>query len=322
MTEVSPLVSIIIPVYNVEKFLNRCMESVLGQTYENLEVILIDDGSPDGCPQICDEYAVKDSRVCVIHKKNEGQAIARNIGIDRCRGDYISFVDSDDWLEPDAIEHMVQIAQSSQVDMVIAERRFVKKDSVVCSPYIPLEGEKSTFLDDIQAIKVFCEKNWAPWARLYKKILYEGIRFPNYRIFEDEAIMFQLIQQSKRIAYTNKVIYNYAVREESTTKQQYSKRRIDGVRAWKGNLDFLEKNYPFAVDLVIGKLIGICIYNLDNLIILKEEKDVEYVLQVVKKYLKKCAKSKKTRFTLKIRVIVACCSLKMYEKIYIRRIEK
>lgn len=319
MSEVAPLVSIIVPVYEVEKFLPKCMESVLNQTYKNLEVILVDDGSTDTCPQICDEYMVKDSRVYVIHKKNEGQAIARNIGIDYSSGDYICFVDSDDFLELDAVEYMVQIAQKEHADLVIAERKYINRDNVRFSPYLLFDEEETIVLNDIDAIKLFAEKNWAPWARLYRKSLHENIKFPNYRIFEDEAIMFQLLSKSRKTIYTNKVVYNYIVREGSTTKQNYSKRKIDGIKVWDANLEFLKINYPFAVKMVIGKFIGLCLYNLDNLFKLNEKQEIEYVLDMLKKYYTECLKSNKTHVTIKIRTVVACCSLKLYKNIYLRR---
>lgn len=320
MSALSPLVSVIVPVYNVEQFLVKCIDSILCQTYRNLEIILIDDGSTDSCPEICNEYAGKDLRIFVIHKSNEGQAIARNIGLDNCNGEYICFVDSDDWLENTAIEYMVAIAQRERADLVIAERRHVRADGESSfTPYQLLEGESILRLTDVQAINLFAEKNWAPWARLYRKSLYKDIRFPNYKIFEDEAIMFQLLKNSQTIAYTNKIVYNYNVRDGSTTKQCYTKKKIDGVRAWDNNLEYLKENYPVAVKLVVNKMVQICIYNLDNLIQLEEKDDLDYVLRVLKKYYWACLKDRRVRLTLKVRTALACKCLNLYKKLYLRR---
>ena len=116
-----PLVSIIVPIYKVEPYLRRCLNSIVNQTYTNLEIILVDDGSPDGCPQICDEYAAKDKRIVVIHKKNGGLSDARNTGLDICKGEYISFVDSDDWVDEGYIEKLLSFTQKENADIAIGE---------------------------------------------------------------------------------------------------------------------------------------------------------------------------------------------------------
>ena len=114
----TPLISIIIPVYKVEPYLRKCLDSVVQQTYRNLEIILVDDGSPDSCGAICDEYATKDERITVIHQENKGLSAARNAGLDIATGDYIQFVDSDDWIEPDALATVLSIAEDHHVDIV------------------------------------------------------------------------------------------------------------------------------------------------------------------------------------------------------------
>ena len=117
----NPLVSIIVPIYKVEPYLRRCLDSIVNQTYTNLEIILVDDGSPDGCPQICDEYAAKDKRIVVIHKENGGLSDARNAGLDICKGEYIFFIDSDDWIKTDTIEFLYKITQDKKSDIVIGD---------------------------------------------------------------------------------------------------------------------------------------------------------------------------------------------------------
>ena len=131
-----PLVSIIVPIYKVEPYLRRCLDSIVNQTYTNLEIILVDDGSPDGCPQICDEYAAKDNRRVVIHKENGGLSDARNAGLDSCKGEYVSFVDSDDWVDEKYIEILLNLATKENADVAKATgkgllkiiKAFFKKD--------------------------------------------------------------------------------------------------------------------------------------------------------------------------------------------------
>ena len=124
-----PLVSIIVPIYKVEPYLRRCLDSIVNQSYTNLEIILVDDGSPDNCPQICDEYASKDNRIKVIHKKNGGLSDARNAGLDICKGEYISFVDSDDWVDEKYIETLLDLAIKENVDIAIGEHEKKIRDS-------------------------------------------------------------------------------------------------------------------------------------------------------------------------------------------------
>ena len=212
----TPKVSVIIPVYNVEPFLERCLGSVLSQTYANIEIILINDGSTDKSPQICDEYAKKDSRIVVIHKQNGGQSDARNFGLDICKGDYISFVDSDDWIEPTYIEDLLNLIQKENVDIAICElerTRLYKKvqssQDTKLQLYTPMQAIKRLFLQrEISFI--------APYCKIYKQSLFENIRFPVGKVHEDEFVSHLIFYKATKIAYTSKILYYYFQRAGST----------------------------------------------------------------------------------------------------------
>lgn len=213
----NPLVSIIVPIYNVEPYLRRCLDSIVNQSYTNLEIILVDDGSPDGCPKICDEYANKDNRIVVIHKENGGLSSARNSGLDICKGEYISFIDSDDWVSPKYIDILLKNLLDNKADLAIANYTKTSK------PYILEAPEKKRIIPEIlqpiQAVK----KLWSTdaiafgtaWAKLAKISLYQNIRFPEGLIHEDDYTSYKLLYTSSRTVFLRISLYYYFQRNDS-----------------------------------------------------------------------------------------------------------
>ena len=188
------VISVIVPIYKVEQYLRQCVDSILNQTHSALEVILVDDGSPDGSGKICDEYAARDSRVRVIHKKNGGLSDARNAGIDIARGDYIAFVDSDDWLEPDTYESMLAAMKKYQAKLVCAGRFDNSDETGACT--VGLCPEKEELLPAVPLVrKIF---HWdhmdaAAWDKLYARELFREIRYPVGRVMEDIPTTYRLV---------------------------------------------------------------------------------------------------------------------------------
>ena len=212
------LVSVIIPVYNVENDLEKCIESILNQTYTNLEVWLIDDGSKDNSPKICDVYEQKDSRVHVVHKQNAGVSAARNTGIERANGDYIMFVDSDDSIAPKAIEHMMERAESTQAEVVICgfHYYFMQEGTVRENiPSMQFEGDSERFLHTVFYDVLIKEFLNPPWNKLIKRELVErcGLRFhEDYSICEDMAFSIMLVHHARKIAILQEALYNYVLK--------------------------------------------------------------------------------------------------------------
>ena len=205
----SELISVIIPVYNVKEYLEKCVDSVLGQTYRNLEIILVDDGSSDGSETICDTYAQKDNRVVVIHKKNEGAAAARNAGLNVAKGKYIGFVDSDDWAEPEMYETLYALSKETNADIsfCVNERVYRKKwDNELSGETIVLEGA------DI--LTSFVEPTYRPhilkavWDKLFTREIISDVRF---RIgqHEDGDFNTKVLCKAQKVAFTGKVLYHY-----------------------------------------------------------------------------------------------------------------
>jgi len=212
----NPLISIIIPVYKVEPYLRKCVDSVIAQTYTNLEIILVDDGSPDNCGKICDEYAEKDKRIVVIHKENGGQSDARNAGLDIMKGEYVAFVDSDDYVELDMFEKLSAQANNAEI--------------VMCGIYCDYENKKSkkellfkekTNLARMQALQLFFSGKIAghSFNKLFTKSLFKDIRYPIGQIYEDIPVIRQCLLKANRIIYIAEPLYHYFLHSNSSVSK-------------------------------------------------------------------------------------------------------
>lgn len=233
------LVSIIVPVYNVEKYLEKCILSVLSQTYTNIEVILVDDGSTDDSLKICETYAKLDNRISVIHKQNGGLSSARNAGLDIARGDFISFIDSDDYVDSRFIENLYNRIISDGSDIAVCEYSRVdeKGDSL---PYIPFN--KDIVVNEDQFWNLFCSTKLSYCViscnKLYKARLWKNIRFKVGKLNEDAFIIKEIISQCDKISLLSKQLYFYFIRNGSIMNN-YTERSLDNVEAYLEILDYL-----------------------------------------------------------------------------------
>ena len=203
-------ISVIVPVYNVEKYLARCVASILAQTYENLEVILVDDGATDRSGLICDEFASKDSSVKVIHKKNGGLSSARNAGLETAAGEYIAFVDSDDWIEPDAYAHMMQLMKKHQVKLVCGGRYDVSgKTGERKVGLCPKREEVISGEELAGRIFLWAGCDSSACDKLYHRSLLEHFRYPEGKVCEDVPVTYKIVLQAERVAMSDRPFYNY-----------------------------------------------------------------------------------------------------------------
>lgn len=211
----SELISIIVPVYNVDKYLSKCLDSIINQTYKNLEIILVDDGSTDASSKICDEYAESDERITVIHKKNAGLSSARNAGLDIAKGDYIGFVDSDDYIDAYMYENLYAAAIKNNVKLVICGH-FVEKDDKISIEISPIDEER--LYDKNEALELLLDdkniKNYA-WDKLYKSCLFENVRYPEGKNYEDIYTTYLLFDKCEQICYIPHYSYYYQLRNDS-----------------------------------------------------------------------------------------------------------
>lgn len=209
-------ISVIVPIYNVETYFRQCLDSIVNQTYKNLEIILVDDGSPDNCGMICDEYEAQDPRITVIHKVNEGLSAARNDGIERATGDWIAFVDSDDWCEPDYYEQLLASAKDQSPDVIFAGGYYKaysskSKEIHVFDKLCSYEGHEQ--IENLQADIVRCG---LPWDKLYKASFLREFRFArNARAFEDFLFNFQVLGKAQSVTVSPAIGYHYRQGEAS-----------------------------------------------------------------------------------------------------------
>jgi glycosyltransferase involved in cell wall biosynthesis len=219
----SPVISIIVPVYNVEQYVERCIESILVQTFQNFELILIDDGSTDGSGEICDAYSLKDTRIIVIHKINGGQSSARNEGLEIARGGYVGFVDADDYLAPGMFKTLYDLVVKYNAD--ISECGFIsvfQDREIVCDYGSGIEfGEGDYLLGKFLGSDIF----YGVWTKLYKKELFSEIRFPEGRIYEDTWMTLYFCLQPLKYVRTQKPLYFYDQRSMSTLRSEVTPRK-------------------------------------------------------------------------------------------------
>jgi len=288
MIEQKELISIIVPIYKVEPYLSKCIDSILAQTYTNLEIILVDDGSPDSCPAICDEYAAKDNRIIVIHKENGGLSSARNAGLDIAKGEYIGFVDSDDWIEPDMYEKLLQNAEMYQAEISVGG---------VNDELLTNEGTtilKTTKTDSVnhrcctctEAMQNYFKGSWSAWDKIYQKKVFENVRFPVGEINEDEAIVLHLLEKCSKVVYTNEVFYHYIHRPSSITTSSFSPKKLAWYRHCRDNLDWIRAHHPELTEAAAARYRSAILWTLTEIALSQSEfrDEVSILLSELKKH--------------------------------------
>lgn len=239
------MISVIVPVYNVEDYLSGCIDSIIGQTCRGIEIILVDDGSTDSSGQICDEYAQKDARIRVIHKQNGGISSARNRGLDVARGEYISFIDSDDWVEPDFLEVLLRLLLDYDAD--VSQCFFVKESSKTKDKDLPVVRTDSCEIYEGRDIilhllnKRTAFRTVLAWNKLYRRRLFESLRFPEGMVFEDEAFTHEILYKSDKLAVNDSTLYHYTWRANSVSHDKRPLKFLDLVRAVERRLAFFEE---------------------------------------------------------------------------------
>ena len=239
------VVSVIIPVYKVETYIDSCMNGVLNQSYKNLEIILVDDGSPDNCPAICDRYAQNDSRVRVIHKKNGGLSDARNAGLDVATGKYVVFIDSDDAVSCDYVEYLYGMLKEHPEALISACGVMQIQQGQVVSE--DTHREYFTFSPEYAFENLLYAKGLdvCSYAKMYDISLFSDIRFPVGKVYEDSATTYLLFEKSPEIIYGNKMCYYYYTRPGSISKAgAFNKNEYDYIEHTKQMLDYLSEHYP------------------------------------------------------------------------------
>ena len=243
--QVMSKISVIVPVFKVEAYLPRCIDSILKQTFSDFRLILVDDGSPDKCPEICDKYAELDNRVVVIHKKNEGLSAARNSGIDfvfekNC-SDWISFIDSDDWIHEKFLETLFNAVSENNVPIASCCWQRIDEEKDAIQP----EDFSSTLIspsEDYKSRRNNYDVDTYAWRFLYHKDLFKNIRYPVGKHWEDLSTTYKLLFQADKVAHTSAVLYYYFARNDSIARADWNPRRLDMLDALEENIQFFKEN--------------------------------------------------------------------------------
>lgn len=239
----NPLISIIVPIYNVERYLDRCIQSIVTQSYQKLEILLIDDGSTDQCGVICDKWAKNDDRIQVIHKKNGGLSDARNVGIAHAKGEYLCFIDSDDYIEQSMIQVLYENLNRAKADISMCE--FKRQLEGQDEPFSSSEEVRTFSYGKDEILKLLYKNEFVnqssivvAWNKLYKKNIFDEIQYPVGRLHEDECIIHQLLYNADKLVYTTQTLYHYMQRENSIMATFSHKRIWDTLYAYEQRIDF------------------------------------------------------------------------------------
>ena len=241
------MISVIVPVYNAENYLDRCIASICGQSYKNLEIILVDDGSSDSSSDKCDQWKAKDSRICVIHKENEGLSSARNAGIEKSQGAYIAFVDADDAIHENFIEILYQLCEDNMCQIAQCDFLYVEEGY----PKLPICSQQETIvISNREALRNCCMgadfvKFNVAWNKLYKKELFSEIRYPLGKLHEDEFITYQIFWKASRIIVTSEYLYYYLQHSGSIMGDKYNIKHLDRLEALQERANRLKENRLF-----------------------------------------------------------------------------
>lgn len=307
--------SIIVPIYKVEKYLDKCVESILEQTFTDFELILVDDGSPDSCGEMSEKWAQKDARIKVIHKKNGGLSDARNAGIDIAEGDYIGFVDSDDFIKPDMFEVLVKNLEGNNADISICGyvdvyANGMKNGSDDRSVYVWNQKEAIEHILMGKLLSVHA------WTKLYKRRLFENVRYPVGKVSEDAYVIMDIMDQVNTAVFTPYSAYYYVHREDSINTGKY--RKIDNTRieAHERNYRYIKEKYPELSELANDRYLGAVVFVAHKMAFTgikeKQDTDCKRCFAVLRKNIFKIYKSKYFRFKRKIATTILILNKSLY----------
>ena len=255
----SELISVIVPVYKVEAYLDRCVQSIVDQTYRNLEIILVDDGSPDNCPTMCDAWAAKDSRIKVVHKENGGSGQARNVALDIAEGQYVGFVDSDDYIAPHMYEHLLHF-MTENVDIVECNYKETSDDYMLFDEENNWIHQEYTACDALSYHINDTLFRQIIWNKLYRNQTIDNIRFPVGNRIDDEFWTYRVIANARKLVHTSCNMYAYRQQPESVMHCSFSLHRLQAVDAKCQRLKLLQERFPELLSQARINLWYTCLY--------------------------------------------------------------
>lgn len=295
-----PLISVIVPVYNVEHYIKRCVDSILAQTYTNLEIILVDDGSTDDSGKICDEYAKMDIRVKIVHQKNGGLSDARNTGIRQANGICYTFIDSDDYVAVDYIACLCRLLWENQAQIAICGYRKVLEDFEIKKNFDSEISTENLYYSEEALFRLLYQRKMitSVCGRLFRAELFEQIHFPKAKLHEDVAVTYRLFDAAEKIACTSAEKYYYFQRRDSIVNQKFRKQRMDYLEFTKECIQYVNRNHPQLTRAAISRHFSACF---DLLSCIGNDKKIfaeEYlqIVQEIRKYRKRVLLDSNARF--------------------------
>ena len=287
------LISVIVPVYKVEKYIRRCVDSILNQTFSDFELILVDDGSPDNCGAICDEYAKKDSRIYVIHKENGGLSDARNAGIDwafeNSNSEWLTFIDSDDWVHPRYLDALMRAVERFGTDIAICNYKEVEV-------FTDFDSLPELDICAVNTEDFFVTQNTVAtvaWGKIYKKSYFHKTRYPFGKLNEDEFITYKLLFQNEQIAFVQNPMYFYFQNTNGIMKSTWNPKKLDALEALDEQFCFfMNSPYQKAFESVIKKYIWFLKENYDHLQDYEGFANKESAVKQIRSNMRKCLRQK------------------------------
>lgn len=314
-----PLISVIVPAYNVEKFIGKCIDSILRQSFKDFEVLLIDDGAKDSTPEICDACAKKDSRIKVYHKENGGLSDARNYGIDRMQGKYVTFIDSDDYVDSGYFEYLYGlITQEEDIQIAICGKKSVREDENA-SPDPETFHETITGERAVQKMLCGHGSGHSAWGKLYSANLWKTVRYPKGKIYEDYATTYRVMALVDKAAWGNAAMYFYVQHIESIMHQKCSRRSLSLVDIADEETEFIVKKWPALKQEALARKVTSELKCLQNILNAKNEEFDDYkqkIVEDVRRHKGELLASKKVALKTKIKIIALLLGERTFGFIY------
>ena len=320
------LITVIVPIYNVELYLRKCVDSIINQTYKNIEIILVDDGSTDSCGEICDSYADLDKRIIVIHKENGGLSDARNAGIDILKGKYVTFIDSDDWVEPNYVEQLYRLLVENDADLSVCDFYYVDSENNLYNT--PATDERVFVWNREEALLMLLsgnKMNTSAWCKLYKsKFFIENkVRFPKGKLYEDIPVAYEILLEADKIVYGNYALYNYFIRPQSISSTNFSPRKMHAIEHTEAAVPQILQQFP-----KFDKLCAVALFQVNfniYLILDKKDENIKYekqLIRAIKKYRNAVIFSKNLNIKWRIKALTTYLGLPVSKALFAQRSTK
>ena len=315
----SPLISVVVPIYKVEKYLDKCVESLVNQTYKNLEIILVDDGAPDNCPEMCDKWAEMDHRIKVIHKPNGGLSDARNAGMKEVKGEYVAFIDSDDYVAVEFIEKLYNVMKKEQSDIVECEVLKFTENEIPSPEYDDNAVESFDTVKGLSLLIADDRFHQHVWNKLYRSEIALSVEFAKGKLNEDEIWTYQIFSKAFKVTKVNLPMYFYLQRGGSIMGTSYNIRRLDALEAKVQRQEYIEENFPELATQAKIDLFGSCIFACQSVMKFMsgdDKKKAENIISThAKKYKLRRAELKQIKGNNRFWFGLACVSLSFCCKI-------